>query len=61
MTWYRYTVFAENYKTVQDQNEKEEDLVFATNEFMDLTSEEFVATYTGLFKKDTHDYMTIDE
>jgi len=31
MTWYRYTVFAQNYKTVQDQNEKEEDLVFETN------------------------------
>lgn len=28
---------------------------------MDLTSEEFVATFTGLFQKDTHDYQTIDE
>jgi hypothetical protein len=54
-------VFATNYNIIKDANEHSEDAIFVQNEFMTTTSEEFEKTYLGFYKKDTHDYRTIDE
>lgn len=42
---YRFSVFSDNYKFIDDVNNCQSDYRLAINEFMDLTSEEFKAKY----------------
>jgi C1A family cysteine protease len=47
---YRFGVFTNNYNTVSNWNNANNDVVLALNQFADLETKEFAAMYTGLKK-----------
>lgn len=44
---YRFSVYKENYKFIEEHNKTDSTYELGENEFMDLTEEEFEIQYTG--------------